>query len=320
MSELFENAITSIKLGIEDYQSNDERRPVSAVRNFYAGVLLLGKQCLIDAAPEADPMDVLASKFVPVPNEEGGVEHKPQGFQTIDLGELRERFKKFNLIWPNGEIRGLQKLRNDLEHYHSPAPKEAIQQAIAECFPLVEGFFKILSEDPAASLGGAWDIMLSEEAFFAKQKAACDATFEKLPWGGAFTNSGEFNCEHCSSSLVYQEDADNADPSSIVGKCKACGGAMSAETTVEMIVQAEYGVDDYVQVKDGGEPAILDCVECSFHTYVETGDYVGCYFCEHTIAGDCVCCGTTLTASNVSCDSGELCDYCAYKAEKAMRD
>lgn len=37
MSELFENAVVSIQLGVEDYQSNDPRRAISAVRNFYAG-------------------------------------------------------------------------------------------------------------------------------------------------------------------------------------------------------------------------------------------------------------------------------------------
>jgi hypothetical protein len=320
MSELFENAVTSITLGIEDYQSNDKRRPASAVRNFYAGVLLLGKQCLINAAPEADPMEVLASKFVPVPDEEGGVEHEPKGYQTIDLGELRERFNKFGLKWPGGEIKGLQKLRNDFEHYHSPAPKESIQQAIAECFPLVEGFFKILSEDPSTSLGMAWDIMLAEEAFFAKQKAECDATFEKLPWGGSFTNSEDFGCDNCGSSLIYQDDSDNADPSSIEGKCRACGGTMSAETTVAMIVQAEHGVDDYIQVKDGGDPAIHDCNECSLHTYVETGDYVGCYFCDYSIDEDCARCGTGLTATTQSVNNPALCDYCDHMTDKVMRE
>ena len=92
MTKLLENAISSIQLGIEDYQSNDPRRPISAVRNFYAGVLLLGKQCLVSAAPNADPMEVLASKFIPVPDGDGGVVHEPKGYQTIDLFELKMRY------------------------------------------------------------------------------------------------------------------------------------------------------------------------------------------------------------------------------------
>ncbi|WP_326892017.1 hypothetical protein U8P73_27395 (plasmid) [Rhizobium beringeri] len=73
MSELLTNAIYSIQLGIEDYQSNDDRRPISALRNFYAGVLLLGKECLLNAAPDAEPMEILASKFVPSLDEDGQV-------------------------------------------------------------------------------------------------------------------------------------------------------------------------------------------------------------------------------------------------------
>ena len=58
MNSLFDNAVQSIQLGVEDYQSNDAKRAVSAVRNFYAGVLLLAKEVLIRAAPESDPISL----------------------------------------------------------------------------------------------------------------------------------------------------------------------------------------------------------------------------------------------------------------------
>lgn len=55
MSGLFENAVQSIQLGVEDYQDNDPKRALSAVRNFYAGVLLLAKEALVRAAPGGEP-------------------------------------------------------------------------------------------------------------------------------------------------------------------------------------------------------------------------------------------------------------------------
>ncbi|GLS36636.1 hypothetical protein GCM10010869_22270 [Mesorhizobium tianshanense] len=76
---------------------------------------------------------------------------------------MREQFKGFGLTWPAGNIKDLQKLRNEFEHYHSEAPKDAIRQAIASCFPLVEGFFAILERSPKAELGDAWDVMLAEK-------------------------------------------------------------------------------------------------------------------------------------------------------------
>lgn len=38
---ILKNAIDSIQVGVEDFQSDDDRRCVSAVRNIGAGILLL---------------------------------------------------------------------------------------------------------------------------------------------------------------------------------------------------------------------------------------------------------------------------------------
>ncbi|KQT07009.1 hypothetical protein ASG50_00830 [Rhizobium sp. Leaf386] len=65
MSKLFENAVTSIQLGVEDYQQNDPRRAISAVRNFYAGVLLLAKETLVRSAPDADLSDLIGGSISP---------------------------------------------------------------------------------------------------------------------------------------------------------------------------------------------------------------------------------------------------------------
>ncbi len=310
MTELLTNAIYSIQLGIEDYQSNDDRRPISALRNFYAGVLLLGKECLLNAAPDAEPMEILASKFVPSLDEDGQVVMTPKGQTTIDLNELRERFSTFKLKWPAGNIKDLQRLRNDFEHFHSKAPKDTIRQAIAACFPLVEGFFAILQKSPKLSLGSAWDVMLAERAFFNKQKADCDATLQSLPWWDSIENSSVFSCTECSSSLLFQADASNAEPTMIAGGCKACAAEFSAEETVTMIVESVFAVDEFERVKDGGEQTIYDCPECAYPTYVQAGMYVGCYYCQYVIEGECARCFTDLNINNQSVNNPSLCDYC----------
>ena len=38
---IIQNAIDSIQIGVEDFESDDDRRSVSAVRNIAAGILLL---------------------------------------------------------------------------------------------------------------------------------------------------------------------------------------------------------------------------------------------------------------------------------------
>lgn len=76
MNTLFDNAIQSIQLGIEDYEHNDPKRALSAVRNFYAGTLLLAKEVLVRAAPKASVKAIIGSKFVPVPDGNGGVTYE----------------------------------------------------------------------------------------------------------------------------------------------------------------------------------------------------------------------------------------------------
>jgi hypothetical protein len=55
------------------------------------GTLLLAKEVLIRKAPNAAVMDVLATKFSPIPDGKGGVTLEANS-KTIDFNELGERF------------------------------------------------------------------------------------------------------------------------------------------------------------------------------------------------------------------------------------
>ena len=54
INALLNNAITSIQIGVKDYleSEKDPRRVISAVRNIYAGVLLLFKEKLYRLSPQ----------------------------------------------------------------------------------------------------------------------------------------------------------------------------------------------------------------------------------------------------------------------------
>ena len=52
MQNMFENAVQSIQLGVEDYKKNTPSRALSAVRNFHAGLLLLAKEVLVRKVPK----------------------------------------------------------------------------------------------------------------------------------------------------------------------------------------------------------------------------------------------------------------------------
>ena len=102
MNTLYQNAIDSIQLGIEDYQANDPKRALSAVRNFYAGTLLLAKEVLVRTAPKANAADILGAKYKPVSDGSGGVEYEAVAHTTIDFTQVGERFKDFGLRIDNG--------------------------------------------------------------------------------------------------------------------------------------------------------------------------------------------------------------------------
>jgi hypothetical protein len=51
LSPLLANAISSIEAGVEDFKLKEPKRAGSAVRNFYAGVLLLLKEKLRRESP-----------------------------------------------------------------------------------------------------------------------------------------------------------------------------------------------------------------------------------------------------------------------------
>lgn len=317
MSGLLTNAVHSIQLGIEDYQSNDARRAISAVRNFYAGVLLLGKECLVHAAGDVDPMTVLGARFEPALDQDGDVVYGVRGHQTIDLNDLQRRFKGFQLRWPaDGNVEKLQDLRNKFEHFHAGEPKEVVQQAIHGCFPLVAGFFQILELDPVEQLGDAWKVMLEEEEFFRKKKSEADTTFAKLPWGESLNHTEDYACPDCGSSLLAQRDADNAEPSEVDGYCMGCGKKMPAEELVEIIVGAEFATEEYIAVKDGDTAVIHDCQECWRGTYVTRESHYGCWVCGAVIGGECARCFTSLSIENRSVNNAALCDYCYHLSTK----
>ncbi|MFG3594509.1 hypothetical protein [Bradyrhizobium sp. RDI18] len=150
MNSLFDNAIQSIQLGIEDYEANAPKRALSAVRNFYAGTLLLAKEVLVRAAPKAKIKDVLGTQFKPLPDGKGGVELSP-GNRTVDFHEIGERFATFKLKIDRQALNELNRIRNDMEHLYTQASRETVREAIAKAFPVVIDLFRHERGSPGSS-------------------------------------------------------------------------------------------------------------------------------------------------------------------------
>ena len=311
MNSLLDNAIHSIQIGVEDYGSNDVRRTVSAVRNLYAGILLLAKEVLIRAVPNADPEEVIGSRYKPVPDGRGGVHYEPASRQTVDFVTLGQRFADFDLPINNAALKDLNGIRNDIEHKFTEATREAVREAIAKAFPVVVDLFRLAEEQPSEVLGDAWQIMLDVRIVYEGELEACRKTFERLEWPLASLAESRFSCPKCDSDLVAQDDPNEKRHEYADCNCRACGERIAAERALELILEAHFDAESHYAAKDGGEQPVQVCSDCGSETYVLTEERVGCLSCG-LVLEECARCMTGLTPENVDPDNSKLCGYCGH--------
>ncbi len=309
MNGLFENAVQSIQLGVEDYQANDAKRALSAVRNFYAGVLLLGKEVLVRAAPNASPQDVIGARYKPVPDGSGGVSFEPASHQTIDFSTIGQRFKDFDLPINQAALDDLNRVRNEVEHHYTQKPHAAVREAIAKAMPVVADLFRLIEEAPHEALCDTWQVMLDVRAVYETELAACRATFDNVAWQDGIPPELQFNCPACHSDLVAQRDPSNTSHETMDCRCRLCGHEFSAEEAHARALEAYFESESYVAVTDGGDQPVHDCPECGLSTYLLTQEHVGCVWCGFVL-GECARCMIGLTPENVSPDNHGLCGYC----------
>lgn len=320
MSDVFDNAIKSITLGIEDFRTKTDIRMLSAARNYYAGLLLLAKECLIRAAPKSDPMKVIGAQYKPIPDGNDGVKYEVSGDATVNLDQLQRRFKDFKLKWPDVDIKQLQRFRNDLEHYHLKKPADLLSEAIGSSFPMIIDFFEILDEDPQEYLEGVWETIINEHGTFKKVRENCLRSWEGMNWPATVKNLNKLACPDCRSSLVGQSRENNTDHEQIEGKCFKCGYEVDHNVMMEMIVYVSYEFDAYVMVKDGEIPPIGQCPECMANAYVEVGEKSVCFVCGESIKGNCLFCGTRIYFFDYDSNHPGMCGYCAHQYEKLTQE
>jgi len=309
MNGLFGNAVQSIQLGVEDYQANDPKRALSAVRNFYAGVLLLAKEVLVRAAPDASPEDVIGARYKPVPDGSGGVTFKQASRQTIDFTTIGQRFKDFGLSINQSALDDLNRVRNEVEHHYTQSPHAAVREAIAKAMPVVADLFRLVKEAPHEALGDAWQVMLDVQAVYEAELMACRSTFNSVAWLDGTPPELQINCSECHSDLVEQQDPANTSHEAMECRCRLCGHEFSAEEAVTRALEVLFESESYIASKDGGDQPVQDCPECGLSTYLLTAEHVGCVWCG-LVLGECGRCMTGLTPENVAADNHGLCGYC----------
>lgn len=314
---LFANALESIQIGVEDLLKNDDRRVLSAVRNVHAGVLLLCKEKLRRLSPDDEIL--LAQRFEPQPDNNGDVSIEAVGRNTVGVDDIKKRFKAFGVSLDWKRFDAMADIRHHMEHSYYKGSRERARQAVADALLVIRQLLvEALQEDPRNALGSeCWTALLENADLFEAELQTCRATLETVDWEteAAARALPDFACPSCRSALIRQRDPANTSQQKAVLICSACGKEAELGPVLSQAFDETFGGEAHIAVKDGGEPPISTCPECSEETYVlEEGR---CAACDFALPEDAACavCGTGLSAEEYYEHDG-LCSYHAHIASK----
>jgi DNA-directed RNA polymerase subunit M/transcription elongation factor TFIIS len=243
-----QNAIDSIALGLEDYESSDEKRIISCTRNIYAGILLLFKHkiSMIDEELLWDKKNIK---------------------RTIDYWQIKDIFESHS-IWDKNDQRlkrvdKINDYRNKIEHRFSTLKHESVKGLISNSFIVIRDFISVvLEEDPKVFLGDkSWETLVAIDEVYQKEEKECKDSINSLIFSHEEIHEAFILhiCEKCGSDLIFsnQKDIDAVDATF---SCKSCG------TEYDYKDIASDAMDYFVAIKidddaDALEKLIKDAIE-----------------------------------------------------------
>jgi len=311
---ILQNAIDSIDLGIEDYNSEDPRRLVSCTRNIFAGILLLFKHKLATLSPPGSD-EVLIKKMILPKVDKTGLLWQGKGSKTVDVQQIRERLDSLGVAVDWSRVEKINKYRNDVEHYFSSLSHNAVQALIADSFIVIRDFVRLhLGEDPLTLLGSpTWATLTSVTEVYEREKHECIEHIEAVDWKYDCISYAlvDYRCKECGSGLI-DVTATDADRETADFTCRSCGNRLSFEEITPLAISEYYARENHYSIKDSGEPATIICPSCGEDTYILEDDI--CVLCEESVERECQRCGIDIPPEEL--DGDGYCGYCAHMMSK----
>lgn len=309
---LLENAANSIRLGFEDFDSEDDDRLLSAARNLHAGVLLLYKEKLRRLSPEESEEVLLKKEIRPILDDKGSIKFVGKGKKTVDISQIKERFKSLNISVDWDKLDKVTNIRNDIEHYYTVASRDAVRGIISQSFLLFRDFVRgELQEDPRELLGvEAWSSMTEISDIYERERNECLIAIEQFEWTCSALQeaAGGTTCPQCSSALI--EPKGNTKRPDV--ECRSCGVNIEFEEFAEYAMVKYYSGDNHFSVKEGGDPVTGICPICAVDAYHYESQI--CAVCEESVEHECMLCGSPIIPDELGDD--ELCGYCRNTCSK----
>ncbi|GAB6161740.1 hypothetical protein JCM12298_08990 [Desulfothermus naphthae] len=315
---LLHNAIASIQLGVEDYlkSEEDEKRVLSAIRNIYAGVLLLFKEKLSLLSPE-NSNEVLIKKDFDFKLIEDKVYVVGKGEKTVNFHDIKNFFKKFNIKVSWKRLEKVRQIRNKVEHYYIDS-NVLIREVIWELFPVIRDFLKEhLGYEPIEILGKmAWKTLLEVEEIYNKEKNECINAWDKVDLDDLLKDIflQELTCPECFSSLIKPiGQIDDILTASFF--CVSCGSKFQInEDDIEEILQNFYSFEIYYSMKNGSDSPVETCSECGRNAVLLIDDENWrCTICGQEFNQRCSRCGSLFYSNEWTPECSDCMNYFLYK-------
>lgn len=320
MSSILTNAIDSIQLGLEDYRNNDSRRALSAVRNISAGILLLFKEKLRQLSPANSDEVLIKNNIFPYQDTDGNVIFKGKGNKTVDVQQIKDRFKSLDIEVNWKPFDDVINLRNNIEHYYTDKAPAVINEIVSKSFLIIRDFCEDhLQEDLVDLLGEqSWSIFLEVEEFYQNEKKVCQESFSRIDWGFDTLKgiAKDIQCPKCQSELIMSNGVHTYIPSYAMPlSCKACFHEFDFEDSLEEYISEAFAHDNYLAVADGGDNPYDDCPECYKSTYVFKEEQ--CLACGYKSKyKECAICSEPLSLEEAYEDN----NYCSYHQAAMDKD
>ena len=317
MSKIHENAISSIRLGTEDYFSEDLARTVSAIRNLYAGLLLLFKEQLRRLSPK-DSNEVLVKKNIQPKTLRGQLHFVGEGRATVSVVDIRERFSNLGISVDWSAFERVRSERNNLEHYYTTTSPEAIRRIIVDLFLLMQNFIKnVLEEEPPSYVGTeTWSKLIGIKAIHDKERAECDEQLSTIENKSIREMILNLSCDECGSDLLHSASV-CLDEIDIELTCNSCSHTFGYKEAAEKYVTKKYEYQNYRAMKETGERETYCCPSCGQASYSASKDR--CLICGYRREYEhCWRCGETLSIEEQVLEG--LCSGCSSEWERTEKE
>ena len=315
ITTILDNAIASIQLGVEDYLSSDPRRTLSSTRNITAGILLLFKEKLRQLSPDGSDESLIKKDILPVISDSQEVIFIGSGTKTVDVHQIKERFKSLGIKVDWKLVDDIVKIRNNIEHYYTEKNTSQVRKMISDAFLVLKDFISThLKAEPIDMLGEeTWKILLKEDAVYKKELQECTEAKSVVPWGheDIVLISNSLKCSKCGSLLLKpMNDVKKLEDLELM--CSACGNLDDFSKIVEEAVDDVFGLT-HRDIKHGEISSIYQCRQCGLNTFSMNSGI--CLHCGEPLEfNECMRCFEPLTPDDQEFHG--FCSYCNYLMEK----